>query len=283
LFLFIFCLVRTVFWRFKKEFVENQFLAGFYLPLSEYLLGYTFIMQLMKRNRMKINLSRRLASVAGMVLPQGKVADIGTDHGFLPAYLVLQGTCPAAVASDTAAGPLEAARRLVSQLELENRIELRLGDGLAVLRPGEVSTVCLAGMGGTTQIAILTAAPEVLTRLPRLVLQPMRGAALLRRWLAGHGWTLVAEDLVLEEGKYYEVMAAEPGAATLSDWQEVAGPLLVAGRHPLLPAYLAHRLVSGETVLASLERSGSPAAQAKKAELYREMNLLRKVNRWLQS
>lgn len=232
---------------------------------------------------MKINLSHRLAAVAGMVVPQGAAADIGTDHGLLPVYLVMNGICPTVVASDTADRPLQAAMRLVRQWGMENRIDLRLGDGLAVLRPGEVATVCLAGMGGTTQIAILSAAPEILTGVRRLVLQPMRGAALLRSWLTGHGWTIVGEELVLEEGKYYEVLAAEPRPSHLTDWQEVAGPLLVASRHPLLPAYLAHRLANGAKVIESLEKSGSPAAHAKKKELIREMNLLKKVNRWLQN
>lgn len=232
---------------------------------------------------MKINLSMRLSAAAALVLPHGVVADIGTDHGYLPAYLVLQGICPFAIASDVADQPLEGARQLVKLLNLGGKIELRLGDGLKILRPGEAATICLAGMGAATIISILSSSPEIVTAVQRLVLQPMRHAPRLRQWLADHGWTIVGEDLVLEEGIYYEIIAAEQGSSQLTDWEAETGPQLFKKHHPLLSDYLAGRIRYGETMIAALAKSDSPRTIDKKTELLYQMNLLKQVMTWLQS
>lgn len=223
-----------------------------------------------------LSLSPRLAGVAELVLPDAPMADIGTDHGYLPVFLVQSGRVPLAIASDRLPGPVAAARRTVSEYGAAGRVEVRLADGLAALQPGEVATVVLAGMGGPLMQEILSARPELLAGVRRLVLQPNTGEEGLRRWLVRQGWRLVAERLVADAGRLYVILAAEPGAGgcepegpgagaaepgepggwTEADW--VVGPLLRREGGPLLAAYLRVERERTRRALAGAERARCP-------------------------
>ena len=144
-----------------------------------------------------ITLDKRLSAVAALVRQGSRLADIGTDHAYLPVHLVQSGVCPSAIASDIGAGPLDAARRTVTENGLTSEIALRLGDGLATVKAGEVEDVAIAGMGGETIVAILEAAPWVQNEGIRLILQPMTRAEDLRRWLLTHGFTILGEHLII--------------------------------------------------------------------------------------
>ncbi len=187
---------------------------------------------------MKIKLSNRLAAVADMVLPGKTAADIGTDHGYLPVYLIIENICPYVIASDRAKAPLESARQLVELLSLSKKIDIRLGEGLEVLAPKEAATVCMAGIGGATMRDILLDSREMLPTIERLVMQPMRGAAGLRRFLVENGFAIVREELALDDGFYYEIIAAERGDMTLSEDEAEFGPLLLTEKPALMRDYL---------------------------------------------
>ena len=153
-------------------------------------------------------LDDRLLCAASLVRPGSRVADIGTDHAYLPLYLVEQGLCPSAIASDVRPGPADSARRHVSEAGLSDRIMVRLGDGLVGIAPDEVDDIVIAGMGGETIAAILQTAPWVKSDRYRLVLQPMTRSEQLRRWLLTNGFTLLTER-VTQDGKHlYTVIAA---------------------------------------------------------------------------
>ena len=155
-----------------------------------------------------MTLDARLAMVAACIRPGSRLADIGTDHAYLPVWLVEAGICPSAIASDLRPGPLESARRTVEAAGLSDRISLRLGDGLSTVRPGEAEDIAIAGMGGETIAAILAAAPLVQDKAVRLVLQPMSRAEELRRFLLENGFSLLAERLVTDGTHLYPVMTA---------------------------------------------------------------------------
>lgn len=161
-----------------------------------------------------ITLDKRLSAVAALIRPGSRLADIGTDHAYLPVYLVQAGVCPSAVASDIGAGPLDAARRTVTENGLTSKIALRLGDGLSTIEAAEVEDIAIAGMGGETIAAILEAAAWVKTGGVRLVLQPMTRAEDLRRWLMTNGFSVLEEHLVTDGRHLYPVLAAEYTAAT---------------------------------------------------------------------
>lgn len=156
-----------------------------------------------------MHIDNRLQAVAALV-PQGaRLADIGTDHAYLPVWLWEQGRIAQAVAGDIAAGPCRAARTTIAMYGASKAIEVRQGSGLAVLKPGEVDCIAICGMGGSTIISILEADMETARTAQCLILQPMAGAAGLRRWLVQQGWSIVAEDLVDDEPHFYEIICAE--------------------------------------------------------------------------
>ncbi|MBQ8684195.1 MAG: SAM-dependent methyltransferase [Clostridia bacterium] len=163
------------------------------------------------------HLDKRLSAVAALIRPGSRLADIGTDHAYLPVYLVEQEICPCAIASDIGAGPLEAARRTVEAAGLSGEISCRLGNGLATVSADEVEDIAIAGMGGETIAAILEAAPWVKDARLRLVLQPMTHAEDLRRWLLRSGFSVLEEHLIRDKRHQYPVMAAEYTATPVED------------------------------------------------------------------
>ena len=210
-------------------------------------------------------LGARLQTVAGLAGDYRRFADVGSDHAYLPVWLVRQGKADYVVAGEIMPGPLEAARRTVDEAALADRIAVRLGDGLTVLEAGEVDAVIIAGMGGASIRGILDRSPQITGGLSRLICQPMVGAAGLRLWLFKHGWLIVAEELVQDDGRLYEVLAAEPGAAELPDplLLEV-GPLLWRNRHPLLPQQLERLLKQYRMRVAEMQQSTVPSVLKQK-------------------
>lgn len=172
-----------------------------------------------------IVLGERLSTVARWVLPDLVMADIGTDHAYLPCWLVSGGFCPRAVAVDVAAGPYQRARQVVSEQGLTERVSLRLGSGLSVLEAGEAATIVLAGMGGQLICQLLQAERKKAASARRLVLQPQRNQAQVRSWLAGNGWRIVADDLAREDRMWYNIIVAEEGETKLTEAEVLYGPL----------------------------------------------------------
>ncbi|KKM09057.1 hypothetical protein SY88_20595 [Clostridiales bacterium PH28_bin88] len=231
-----------------------------------------------------IKISERLATIARRVLPGGTMADIGTDHAYLPVYLVEQNKCPRAIASDIHEGPYLTARELVHLYRMEDRISVRCGDGLRVLVPGEADTLVIAGIGGSTIIKILEASPDVATSAKRLVLQPMEDIFRLRAWLVTQGWRLVDEDLVMEGDRYYVILVAEPGRSpSLGEMELEVGPVLMAGRHPLLYGYLDRLVKELKRVIRELTKSSREESREKKEALQGKVKELEKVMAWLSS
>ena len=143
-----------------------------------------------------MELSKRLHAVAGLVTEGASVADIGTDHGYIPIYLVENRISPRVIAMDINRGPLERARFHIQEHGMEAQIETRLSDGLSALVPGEADTMIAAGMGGGLVIKILTQTPQVTDSLQEFILQPQSEIAKVREYLNSNGFISVAEDMV---------------------------------------------------------------------------------------
>ncbi|MBP1961444.1 tRNA (adenine(22)-N(1))-methyltransferase [Paenibacillus aceris] len=181
-----------------------------------------------------VKLSKRLQMIADRVPLGSKLADIGSDHALLPTYLAQQGVIVFAVAGEVNPGPFEAATRQVLECGLSKKISVRSGDGLAVIEPGEVNVITIAGMGGSLMASILEAGKRKLEGVTHLILQPNVGEDQVRRWLLAEGWKLDAEAILEEDGKIYEILTATAGHAGDKSSQEAL--------------YAEHMLPGGVTV-----------------------------------
>jgi tRNA (adenine22-N1)-methyltransferase len=174
----------------------------------------------------EVHLPPRLQAIANMVISCSVVYDIGTDHAWLPIFLLQRERCQMAVASDVRPGPLKRAAEHVKQAGLENRIDTRLSDGFEHLEPTDQDTVILAGLGGKTIMDILE---SVKARKPTLVIQAMKSLPELRTFLSCRGYRIEDEDLVCEKKQVYPVMRVRYSgdAYRLSSLETWLGPVLL--------------------------------------------------------
>lgn len=161
----------------------------------------------------RVRLSRRLQAVADYVKPGSRVADIGTDHGFVPVYLAQTGRAAGAIAMDVRKGPLMRAEEHIKEYERRPfcPIEARLSDGLKELRPGEADTVIIAGMGGELEIRILEQGRHMWDSVKHWILSPQSDLCKVRQYLEANGFAIENESMVKDEGKYYTILSVTRG------------------------------------------------------------------------
>ena len=220
----------------------------------------------------KLELGPRLRAIAALA-PEGCLADIGTDHGYIPVSLLLEGRIQRAIAADIGALPLDHARRTAAQYGVT--LDFRLGDGLSVLEPGEVDTIVIAGMGGDAITEILAAAPWSRAG-PLLLLQPMSKAEALRAWLPGNGYRVLAEELVQDKGVLYPILTVRGGGMPPASGAQAWGGFLLE-RDPLWGLYLADRLLRLRRAAAGLEKARDPAMAEKRRNL---LGVIARLEQW---
>ncbi len=213
---------------------------------------------------MKLPISERLLCCTGFIAPGARVADIGTDHGYLGIYLLQKEIAQTVYACDLRERPLARARENAVRFGVADRMQLLRADGLTALSPNQIDTVVCAGMGGDLIASILEAAPWLQSPAYRLILQPQSAGQHLRRVLSAWGFEILRETLVLEGGFLYTVMEARYGAgAALTPGQEYVSPQLLRDASVHLPQYLDRiALALGETV-RGLRSSEKPEVRAR--------------------
>lgn len=218
-----------------------------------------------------VRLSTRLEQLVTTTQPGLRVADIGTDHGLLAAALLERGRAAHVIATDIASAPLARARR---ELGPRPGLELRQGDGLAPLAPGEVEAVVIAGMGGRRMRTMLERAPHVTARLQQIVLQPNRDWRLVRELIAARNWRLHGEHLLQNRERFFLTLDIRPSLPdAYATWDELDleyGPLLRRELGPAFAALVAHRKAELCRILTRI-RGRAPARQR---QLERELNTL---------
>ncbi|MCF6093693.1 class I SAM-dependent methyltransferase [Microaerobacter geothermalis] len=232
-----------------------------------------------------IQLSKRLHQIA-QYIPKGcPVADIGSDHAYLPTFLVQEGISPFVIAGEVNRGPWKSAKKQIEQSGLSAYVDVRLGDGLSVVSPEEVDAIVIAGMGGPLMTEILEGGKGKLDAVKRLILQPNVGEELVRRWLYHHHWQLVDESILEEGGRIYEIVVAEKGdreAPYLNQpWDKEVlfhiGPFLWKRQPLLLRIKWEEELRKMERVVKQLERSHSIEAQEKKEDFSQRILSIQEV------
>ena len=173
------------------------------------------------------------------------------------------------IACDVNAQPLALAQKNITDYNVGDKVSTRLGNGLAVLKPGEVDTVTIAGMGGALMIDILDASPMVVDRLKRIVLQPNVGAEAVRIWAEKNRWQIVAEDLIRENDIFSVIIVLEQGRSDrfMSAVELYLGPKLLAEHHPMLGLYISEEWEKTQHILDQLSKSDSEESRKKEKQL----------------
>ncbi|MBU5213442.1 tRNA (adenine(22)-N(1))-methyltransferase [Heyndrickxia oleronia] len=176
-------------------------------------------------------LSKRLEMVSQYLLKNSTFADIGSDHAYLPCYAIKKGLAKYAIAGEVVEGPYQTAKQQVMECGYESSISVRKGDGLEVLQPNEVDCITIAGMGGPLIASILENGKDRLLGVKRLILQPNIGANHIRNWCVQNNWVIIAEEILEEDEKIYEIIVAENNERAevthLTDAELLLGPFLM--------------------------------------------------------
>nr|WP_265588832.1 class I SAM-dependent methyltransferase [Terrisporobacter petrolearius] len=207
------------------------------------------------KGRNKVKLTNRLLKIASLVSENKRLADIGTDHGYIPVYLLNQNKIDFAILADINKGPLENARNEVRRNKLEDKVDLRLGSGIEVLKKGEVEEVIIAGMGGILIGELLEANKEVAHSVEKLILQPMQAQEELRQYLLNNGYEIIDECLEKEDFRLYEIIIAKyTGKNTLVEdniYYEV-GKKLIENKDKLLTEFINNKIKKYNNIINKL-------------------------------
>lgn len=217
----------------------------------------------------------RLRAVADMVTPGLVVADVGCDHAYLSIYLVTESISPKVIACDVNEGPLEIARTNINDFKCEDNIELRLGNGLDVIKPQEVSSVVIAGMGGRLITDIIKAGKEVLDSACEIIIEPQSELEMVRHFLEDNGYKIVSENLIIDEGKFYPIIKAIHGEMNLCD--EVYyryGKIPIEENNSVLREYLLRQRKHLSELTMHI---GSNASESEKSKRLNELHCELKV------
>lgn len=209
-----------------------------------------------------MRLSERMEAIADMVTVGNILADVGTDHGYIPIALVTRGRIPKAIAMDLREGPLARAMEHIAQYGLGEKIDTRLSDGVAALAPGEAETIVIAGMGGELVIHILSDGEQVCKGAKELILQPQSEIAGVRAFLRNQGYRICDENMIEEDGKYYPMMRVvfgENESIQATPVEDAYGPVLLWKRHPVLLRFLKKQHSQLAKILSGLQ--SQPASE----------------------
>lgn len=211
---------------------------------------------------MILNLKGRLKLIADKVPKCNVLADIGTDHAYIPIYLVQNGVCQKAIASDVKIGPVKMASNNISLYKLSEKIETRLGNGLDTIEINEADSIIIAGMGGTLLTELLEANKPKTVNADTLVLQPMNDLHVVRKWLYDNAFEIYDEEMVAEGPKMYFVLSAKfsGNKKQYSDFELYVGQRLIEKKDPLLGAYCRMKVQQIDRVLEQLEEMKENAA-----------------------
>ncbi|MBS4173561.1 tRNA (adenine(22)-N(1))-methyltransferase TrmK [Bacillus sp. FJAT-49736] len=223
-------------------------------------------------------LSKRLEVVSSYIPKDSKLADIGSDHAYLPCYAVKNGLVRFAIAGEVVEGPYQSALRQVKSSGLEKSISVRKGDGLEVVQADEVDCITIAGMGGTLIASILNQGLAKLSGVKRLVLQPNISAIAIRNWCIEQQWQIIAEEILEEDQKIYEILVLEPVENSkqynLSEQERLLGPFLMKEKSNVFLNKWGQELEQWKSILKSLEHAANTKEIEEKRKQLKQSILL---------
>lgn len=230
-----------------------------------------------------MQLSNRLKSVADLVTPGNRVADVGCDHAYTSIYLAEHKISPHIIAMDINQGPILRAKENIIKYGYETFIETRKSDGLERLEIGEADTVIIAGMGGGLVVQILTKRPEIMKSVRELVLQPQSEIHKVRQMLTDNNFIIIEENMIKEDGKYYPMMKAVPyhqveypeNYQLSKEEHFYYGRLLLEQHNQVLKQFLLWDLGICQDIMETLTDGQTENSQQRRHEIQDRINLIR--------
>ncbi|WP_027625057.1 tRNA (adenine(22)-N(1))-methyltransferase [Clostridium lundense] len=226
-----------------------------------------------------MDISIRLKAITDMVEKCNCCADIGTDHGYIPIYLIQKEICNKVIASDINKGPIEKAKKNIKLEELEKFIQCRIGGGLTTIKPGEVNSAIIAGMGGNLIRDIIEESKDVFKSLDYLIVQPVQNPEILREHIYTEGYEILEEDLCIDENKYYEIMKIKYNNKIQkvdTIFYEIS-KYLIDNKHPLIKEYVVKKIDKYEKICHAISEDTKLARNRRrevKDKIYRLKELL---------
>lgn len=227
-----------------------------------------------------MKLTDRLEKIASLVNNGVILADVGTDHGYIPTHLLEEGKIKKAILSDINKGPLENAREEIRRKSLEEKTELRLGGGVSVLKPNEADEIIIAGMGGILISEIIRDGFEVCSKAKKLILQPMQAPEELRKYLYENGFEIIGEHLVNEDFRIYEIIEAKYSGNISRDIEDIyfeIPKILIERKEPLLIERIEKKIIECDSILDKIGNISNDAIEKRKKEIEERKNVLRNI------
>lgn len=227
-------------------------------------------------------LSKRLEKVASYITNNERIADIGSDHAYLPCFAIKNKMASFAVAGEVVEGPFKSAQKQVASIGLTSQIDVRKGNGLEVITADDaIDTIVIAGMGGTLIRTILEEGAAKLTNVTKLILQPNIAAFQLREWSEKNNWTITSEAILREDNKIYEIIVLQP-SKELVKWtaQEIFfGPCLLKEQSAIFKSKWRHEANTWQNIIQTISNNQpiSDENQAKIHELKHKIALVEDV------
>jgi len=202
-------------------------------------------------------LTKRLQLIYDIIPKCNTVADIGTDHGYIPISLVTGGICKKALAMDVNEGPLDAAHKNTVKYGVADKVETRISNGLENLNKGEADVIVIAGMGGPLIGSIIENGTDAITDDTVLILQPMIAQRELREYLYQNGFEITDEYVCREENKFYNIFKAKKGNVTPTVKDIFIGKNLKNNSPDTFTDYMEYKIRVTEKILDGLKKSSS--------------------------
>ena len=231
-----------------------------------------------------MKLSPRLTTILNFVPHNSIVGDIGTDHGYIPVYLIYNRISKKVIATDISEDSLDKAKDYSKKCGLEKDIETRVGDGLEILKPFEVDTLIIAGMGGLLINEILDKGKKITDSVINFIFQPMGASDELRKYLINNNFKIIDEKLAREGDKYYEIIFAQRGKSYISkDIYYEIGEKLFINKDPLLKEFIIKKIEEDEKIIGYLNLGSSEKSREREKFLQNKIEDYKEVINYYES
>ncbi len=227
--------------------------------------------------------TKRIETIGSYVKRDSVVADVGTDHGYLPIFLVIKGISKKVYAMDLRKAPLMKAKENIEKTKTEDSIETILSDGLLAIGNRRIDTVVIAGMGGMLINKILLEAEDILKKVDSLVLSPHLDAEQVRKTVHKLGYNIVQEDFIKDEGKHYPILICNRGIeiSSYSELEYKYGKIIKSEAKEVYCEFLGNKINKIDIIIKNLCKSNTKTSVFRMQELEKEKNEIKEVMKWL--